>query len=367
MNKKTLAVIILCSLVFGALGSWVFNRYLLPKLSTVPFLIKYNLAPAQGPLVINTRQEVHVNDGTDLVAAVQNVKPWTVAILALPSAGNVQVLGSGLLLTSDGLIATTKSAVAGQSKIWVKTIDGSVAQATIQSQDSESDLVFIQAPLKNQPTASFDDPNNLELGDSLVIVSQSTGQNQAESQVSYVSSETRNTPSNIVLSSDQISRTFGISSSSLSSSPVTQIAEGAAIAASDGNVEGIYSKTGIIVAGTIQSALSSYFNNNKQIVRPSIGLYYEYISPDIAEITSSHEGAKVVPPNPKTAAVVSGSPAQQAGLQEGDIIYQVDGTAVTDSNSFESLLSSHNPNDVLTLNIWRGGKSIVVTVIVKAK
>lgn len=367
MNKKTLAVIILCSLVFGALGSWVFNRYLLPKLSSVPFLIKYNLAPAQGPLVINTRQEVHVNDGTDLVAAVQNVKPWTVAILAMPSAGNVQVLGSGLLLTSDGLIATTKSAIAGQSKIWVKTIDGNVAQATIQSQDSESDLVLIQAPLKNQPTASFDDPNNLELSDSLVIVSQATGQGQAESQVSYVTSETRNTPSNIILSSDQISRTFGVISSSVGNSSATQIAEGAAIAASDGNVEGIYSKNGIIVAGTIQSALSSYFNNNKQIVRPAIGLYYEYVSPDIAAITASHEGAKVARPDVKTAAVVASSPAQQAGIQEGDIIYQVNGTSVTYNNSFESLIDSHNPNDVLTLNIWRAAKSIVVTVIVKAR
>jgi len=359
MNKKILSVIILCSLVFGALGSWIFTRYVLPELSSIPFLIKYNLAPSQGPLVINTRQEVRVNDGTDLVAAIQNAKPWTVAILAAPNSGSVQTLGSGLLLTSDGLIVTTKSAIAGQSQLWVKTIDGTVAKATVQSQDTESDLVFIQAALKNQPTASFDDPNSLELGDRLVIISQSTGQYQAESQVAYVTSETRNTPSNQVLFSDEISRTFGVG--------LISGAEGAAIAASDGNVEGIYSKTGVIVAGTIQSALSSYFNNNKQIVRPSIGIYYEYISPSAAAITGSHEGAKVARPDSKTAAVVSGSAAQQAGIQEGDIIYKVNGTAVTFDNSFESLVSSRNPNDVLTLNLWRGSKDMVITVIVKSK
>jgi len=360
MNKKIVTWMILISLFFGSFGSWFLTRYLIPKLDTLPFLVKYNLTPPSGPLVINTREEVRVDSSQDLVTAIQSAKPWTVAVLALNTAGSVQTLGTGLVLTSDGLIATTQTAINNQTNIWVKTISGSVYQATVKSTDPASGLVFLQAAgLKNQPIASFNDPNSMQLGDGLALISQSAGQYQATTQLSYLSSETRNTPTDKVLFSDSIERTFAVG-------PLQQAEEGSIIIYGDGGVEGIYSKNGIIVAGTIQSALNSYFNNNDSIVRPGLGIYYEYISPDIAAITSSKEGVLVKQSDSKTPAVVAGSPAQQAGIQAGDLIYSVNGNKINFDNPLESLVLSHLPNDVLTLNLVRGGKDVVINVILKA-
>lgn len=359
MTKKSLLIVILCSLVFGAFGSWVLTRYIIPKLSTVPLLIRYNLAPSAAPLVINTTQVVH-QDSADGVAAVQAVKPWTVAVIDAPSGGTPSVIGSGLMLTSDGLIAVTKSEIAGQTALWVKTVDGTTAEATVKAADPSSDIVFIQAALKNQPTASFGNPDDMQLGQQLVAVWQGFGENQVESRSTTLSSATANIPVGQVLSSDQLMRTFAMSTTS-------DLAEGSVIATYDGAVQGIYSKTGIILSGTIQSALNSYFNNNNQIVRPSIGLYYEYLSPDLAALESTREGVQIKRPDPKTPAVAVGSPAAQAGLQEGDLIYKVNGTQIDGNNSFEDLIESHAPNDVLTFDLIRGGVDKVITVIVKAK
>lgn len=368
MNKKIIFFVITSSIIFGALGSLLLTRLIIPKLAAIPFFVRHNIAPAPGPLVINTTQEVRVTDGTDTIAAVQRVKPWTVAILSKDSTGTVQAIGSGALLTSDGLIATTKTVITGQSQIWVKNIDGTTVAATVVANDPSSDLVFIQAALTNQPSVAFGNSDILQLGERILVISQSSGQNQIESHVTYVASLPQDIPANTIFSSDTLYKTLGISSSMSPLSAVpNQTPEGGIVAASDGTVVGIYSKTGIILVDTIQSALNSYFNNNKQIVRGAIGFHYIYITPEISAITGIHEGLLVKRPDPKTLAIAIGSPAQQSGIQEGDLIYSVNGTQINYNHSFESLVSSAAPNSILTLELLRGGKDNVVTVIVKQK
>ncbi len=368
MNKKSITFIILSSLILGAIGSLLLTRIIIPKLATIPFLVRHNIAPAPGPLVINTTQEVRVDDGSDTIAAIQRVTPWTVSILAKDSSGTIQQVGSGILLTSDGLIATTKTVVANQSQLWAKAIDGTTAAATIVANDPSSDLVFIQAALKNQPSAVFGHTETLQLGARAVVVSASSGQNQVASRVTYIASTPLNIPANTVFFSDQMSSTFGINSlmNPIAAVP-NQTAEGATVAASDGTVLGLYSNTGIIIAGTIQSALNSYFNNNKQIVRGALGIHYELITAEISAITGIHQGVKVTRPDPKTLAVMAGSPAQQSGIQEGDLIYKVNGTTIDATHSFESLISAQSPNSVVTLELIRNGVDSVVTIIVKQK
>jgi putative serine protease PepD len=366
INKKTIAFVVLSSLILGALGSQLYSRVILPKLAMIPFLVRHDIAPAPGPLVINTTQEVHVDNDSDTIAAIQRITPSTAAVLEKDSAGNVQAVGSGIVLTSDGLIATTKAVVGSQTQLWVKTIDGTTQAATIVATDPSSNVVFIQAALKNQSAVTFGNAEALQVGQPAVIVSQSNGVQQVEARIVYIASTAQDIPANTVFFSDQLNETFGITSEM---NPIVAVPnqnfEGAAIAGSDGTVIGMYSKSGVITAGTIQSALNSYFNNNKQIIRSAIGIHYEFITPEISAITGMHQGVRVTKPDAKTAAVVAGSPAQQAGIQEGDVIMKVNDTQIDYQHSFESLVSSEAPNSVLTLELMRGGNDMVVTVVLK--
>ena len=59
--------------------------------------------------------------------------------------------------------------------------------------------------------------------------------------------------------------------------------------------------------------------------------------------------------------------AQKAGLKARDVITKVNGQALTDQLSLEQTISNHNPGDVVTLTVWRGGKSITIKVKLEAK
>lgn len=366
MNKKIAVFIILSSLFFGAIGSWIFNRYVVPRLNAIPFLVKYNLAPSAGLLVIKTTEQVRVNDGSDTIAAIQSAKPWVVGLLAANDLSNAKITGSGLILTSDGLIATTKSALPqnipanpnqNQANFYAKFLDGSVLPAKVVANDSASDLVFIKVSGANLATAAFGAPKDMQLGQKLILLNAALGQFQITDAISDVTSELRNLDSNDVISSDQLHRTFGIEPGNFP--------EAAVIISNDGNVQGLYSKSGIIISDTIKSAMQSYFENQK-IIRNSFGLHYQYVPGTVAGLFKNQEGV-LIKHAANAFAVVPGSPAAQSGILEGDLIYKVDGTQINFDNSFEELINKHAPNEVVSLELIRGGVDKVINLIVKAK
>jgi putative serine protease PepD len=73
-------------------------------------------------------------------------------------------------------------------------------------------------------------------------------------------------------------------------------------------------------------------------------------------------GALVDAPGNTGPAVVAGGPAEQAGLQAGDVIVAVDGAAVDATHDLSTLIVPHAPGDKLTLTINRGGATKELTV-----
>jgi S1-C subfamily serine protease len=102
-----------------------------------------------------------------------------------------------------------------------------------------------------------------------------------------------------------------------------------------------------------------------QFKRPYLGVHYIPLTADIANDygLDLQKGAFIAPSNdPSTPSVVSGGPAERAGLQERDIITSVDGTAIDQSHSLTSLLSPHQPGDKVQLKVLRGDKTLNVSV-----
>jgi len=62
------------------------------------------------------------------------------------------------------------------------------------------------------------------------------------------------------------------------------------------------------------------------------------------------------------AQVVAGSPAAQAGLQQGDVITQVDNQPITDDSTLGRVLATKKPGDTISLTVQRGGQSMQVSV-----
>ncbi len=61
--------------------------------------------------------------------------------------------------------------------------------------------------------------------------------------------------------------------------------------------------------------------------------------------------------------MVKGSAAEKAGLQEGDVILEIDHKKITLKNSLSKLIQTHWPSDLVQLKILRDGQQIIVDVI----
>lgn len=360
MKRNIVIWVVALSLIFGALGGWVFNRYIIPKLNTIDWLVRNNLAPSPGPLVINTRQEIRVNEGSDSIATIQTAKPWLVGIFSGSDQYSAKVAATGLILTSDGLIATTRQAVPTDlANLQVALQDGNVLPAQVVARDTASDLVLIKISAANLPAAALGFPKDLQLGQRIIVLSASLGQYQATNVVSFLASEMRNIRYDQVYSSERISRTFIVDG-------LANVTEGSVAISLDGNAQGIHSDSGILGVDIIRGALNSYFARGT-VTRNYIGVYYQNISRAASNQFQIPEGVIFRRPDARTPAVIAQSPAQLAGLLEGDIVSKVDDTQINFDNTFEELIGKKQPGENIKLTVRRGADTKEITVTIGSK
>src|SRR5689334_25090904 len=96
---------------------------------------------------------------------------------------------------------------------------------------------------------------------------------------------------------------------------------------------------------------------NGKVTRARLGIYPQDVTPGIARqfgVKDSH-GALV-------GEVESGSPAQKAGLKNGDIILEVNSNSVYDANQLRNMISSMQPDSKVSLKVWRDGSERTVSV-----
>src|SRR3989344_5020849 len=107
MNRKQLTIIILIAFFVGALGSILLGRFTLPYLSRYQGLSWLSKLSTTSPIVINRREEVHLNEGANLIDLAKQAGNYTVSFYkgVLP---NYKFVGNGIIMSSDGLIFTTK-------------------------------------------------------------------------------------------------------------------------------------------------------------------------------------------------------------------------------------------------------------------
>jgi S1-C subfamily serine protease len=98
-------------------------------------------------------------------------------------------------------------------------------------------------------------------------------------------------------------------------------------------------------------------------LRPYVGVQYEELTPALANSLniSTTSGALVISSD-GTPSVVSGSPADKAGLKDGDIITKVDSNTVTDITPLDEVVRTYNPGDSVTLTVIRGSKTLTISL-----
>jgi len=102
--------------------------------------------------------------------------------------------------------------------------------------------------------------------------------------------------------------------------------------------------------------LDSFKTNGKFPAKAYLGVEYQMLSKQVALLNQVPEGAYVV-------NVVTGSPAEKAGVAAGDVIFKVDGNSISaDNGGLAKAIAAKKVGDSLKLSIWRDGDQKEVTV-----
>jgi len=111
-------------------------------------------------------------------------------------------------------------------------------------------------------------------------------------------------------------------------------------------------------------ALVSSVENTGTIQTAYLGVRYVALDPTTAQANnlSVSQGAWVQAADSSDPGVVSGSPADKAGIKDGDVITKVGGANVNETSSLQSLVEAHKPGDKVAFTINRGGKSMTIEV-----
>jgi serine protease Do len=274
-----------------------------------------------------------------------------------PSKERETVKGSGFFVSKDGYIVTNNHVVEDASKVNVILSDGKKLVATIVGTDPKTDLAVIKVEGDNFPFLNLGDSDALEVGDWAIAIGNPFGL-QTTVTVGVVSAKGRN-QLHIADFEDFIQTDAAINPGN-SGGPLLNV-ENEVIGVNTAIVSGSggYMGIGFAIPSNMLKQIMSQLIKEGQVTRGFLGVTLQPIDSDLASFykLKNTNGALVTD-------IVKGSPADQAGLKQEDIIVGYNGTAVESLSSFRNFVSLLAPGSKLKLRIIRDGKEQDIQVTV---
>ena len=299
-----------------------------------------------------------------------------VAAQVLPSVVSIEVStpqgggeGSGIVLSSDGLILTNNHVVAdaasGGGTINVTMSNGSTAPAKIVGRDPVTDLAVIKAQgVSGLRKATLGSSGSLEPGQDVVAIGSPLGL-QGTVTSGIVSALNRPVRTGDATGTESVSTVIDAIQTDAAINPGNS---GGPLVNLKGEVVGINSAIASLgssaggQSGSIGLGFSIPIDQARAIAQQLIdtgSATHAQLGVSVRDAASSSsqsfsDGAAV-------AAVTSGGAAAKAGLQSGDVITKVGDRAVDSADALIAAIRSHRPGDKVVLTVVRGGSTKTVT------
>lgn len=273
-----------------------------------------------------------------------------------------QNIGSGFIVSSEGLIVTNKHVVQDtQAKYKVVAQDDKVYPVQKIYQDSTNDLAIlkIDPPVGGLKPVEMGDSSKLEVGQMAIAIGTALGEFRNTVTVGVISGLGRGITAGssfegYVERLDNVIQTDAAINPGNSGGPLFN-SSGQVIGVNVAIAQGGQNIGFAIPINVVRDSLKN-FETTGRFVRPYLGIRYKMIGRDLALLNDLPEGAYVV-------EVVSGSPAEKAGVKNGDIITKMDGVGVREKDGgLAKLISQKKVGEWVELTVWREEKEIKITV-----
>jgi S1-C subfamily serine protease len=321
-----------------------------------------------GTTVGATNQPVTIDESSATIDVAAKASPAVVRITVNGSVDTSQGIipetgvGSGIIYDSHGWILTNRHVVEGSDRLSVELNDGRVFEGRVYGIDTLTDLAIVKIDASDVPVADLGRSSELKVGQLVVAIGSPLGtySNSVTSGIVSAKGRTITTDGNQNLNNliqTDAAINPGNSGGPLLDAGANVVGINTAIAADSNGI-------GFAIPIDIARPIMEQAVAGKELSRPNMGVVYQAIDRQYADANnlSVHEGALIQPAgrNSTSPAVVAGSPADQAGIREGDIITKVNDQAIDTDHPLDATLSMYAPGDTVTISLLRDGQTVTV-------
>ena len=254
-------------------------------------------------------------------------------------------IGSGFIISADGLILTNAHVVREAKEVTVTLSDRREFVAKVLGSDPTTDVAVLRIQATGLPTVRLGDPKSLEVGDPVLAIGQPYGLEQTATQ-GIVSAKGRSLPGDSAVPFIQTDAAVnpGNSGGPLFDGSGSVVGINAQIYSQSGGFQGLSFAIPITVALKVKDQIVA----TGKASHARLGVTIQDLNQSLAESfgLKQADGALV-------ANVATGSAAAASGLKSGDVITAVNGEPVLRSGALSSLIGLASPGEQVRLTVWR--------------
>ncbi len=276
--------------------------------------------------------------------------------------------GSGFLVSEDGYVVTNAHVVEDREANYsVLMNNGETYEATIVATDETLDVAVLKIDGNDLPFLTFGDSDAVQVGQTVVAIGNALGEFRNTVSVGVISGLSRSIVAGGGMQSEilpDVMQTDAAINPGNSGGPLLDLAGnviGVNVATSTGGENISFALPGNAVRQTVDS-----IREHGRVIRAYLGVHFVTITPAFAKKNSlsQEQGALIRrPPQTDIVAVVPGSPADKAGIEENDIVLQIDDIVLDERHPLDVVLRGYAVGDTISMKLLHDGTERALTVV----
>ncbi|USX22310.1 DegQ family serine endoprotease [Oxalobacteraceae bacterium OTU3REALA1] len=262
-------------------------------------------------------------------------------------------MGSGFIISADGIILTNAHVVRDAREVVVKLTDRREFRAKVLGSDPKTDVAVLKIDAKNLPVVPLAKTDNLKVGEWVLAIGSPYGLDNTVT-AGVVSAKGRTLPddSYVPFIQTDVAVNPGNSGGPLFNTRGEVVGINSQIYSQTGGYQGLSFAIPIDVATKIKDQIVS----KGKVEHAKLGVTVQEIDQSFAESfnLATPEGALV-------ANVERGGPADKAGLRPGDVVRTMNGQKIVSSIDLPAMVGLAEPGSKINLEVWRNGKLVPLT------
>ncbi len=318
-----------------------------------------------------TVQPVAIDESSATIAVAAKVSPAVVKIKVtgtevgngvIPATG----VGSGVIFDSNGWILTNHHVVEGGEKFDVELKDGRVLSGKVYGIDTLTDLAIVKIDAVGLPTAAIGESDALKVGQLVIAIGSPLGTYSNSVTSGIVSAKGRSIVTDGNESLTNLIQTDAAINPGNSGGPLLD---------AGGNVIGINTAIatnsngiGFAIPIDIARPIMAQAVAGQPLSRPYMGIHFVSITRQLADarklpvqvgalvggVDSSGNAVPGVDPN---------TPAEKAGIKDGDIIVSIEGKVIDEEHPLDATISQFSPGQTVSVDVLRDGQHVTLEVM----